>query len=224
LEDKEAAFEILQNISGDINNRDWLSTQTASWSLISAAKFSGKYFKGESETKFELSSNGEKTQTRTQIPVVQIPVQPDSNEKVKVEYENQGENASFARVLVKGIPTGVDSTSSSNNILLQVKYLDSANNPLNPRSIKQGTDFRLEVTVKHPGKKVNYEEMVLSTLFPSGWEIINKRVGGVPQGNTNYEYQDIRDDRVYTYFDIKQGEKKTLLQPYADAWIRQVQS
>ncbi len=211
LDDKESAFGILQNISEDINKRDWLSTQTASWCLVSAAKFSEKYFKGESETQFELSANGETTKTRTQIPVVRIPVKLNEKDNVKVEFENKGGNASFIRVLAKGIPTGVDSHFSSNNLLMEVKYLDSANKLVDPLTVKQGTDFRMEVTVKHPGKRVDYEEMVLSTLFPSGWEIINKRIGGVPQNNANYEYQDIRDDRVYTYFDLSMNKQKVFV-------------
>lgn len=211
LDDKEEAFELLQNISDDINKRDWLSTQTASWCLISAANFSAKYFKGESETKFELTANGETIKTRTQIPVVRIPVTLAGKDKIKVSYENQGQNASFIRILAKGIPTGVDENSASENLLMDVKYFDSADKPINPLAIKQGTDFRLEVTVKHPGKKVAYEEMVLSTLFPSGWEIINKRIGGVPQNNANYEYQDIKDDRVYTYFDLGMNKQKVFI-------------
>jgi hypothetical protein len=211
LDEQEDAFEVLQNISEDINKQGWLSTQTASWCLISAARFSEKFFKGESETKFELTANGEKTKTRTKIPIVKIAVTPDSNEKVKIEIQNQGENANFVRVLAKGIPSGVDSASSSNNLIIDVKYFDAANKPVNPASIIQGTDFRMEVTLKHPGKRVDYEEMVLSTLFPSGWEIINKRIGGVPDNNAHYEYQDIKDDRVYTYFDLQMNKQKTFV-------------
>ena len=211
LNEQVNAFEILQNISEDIDKRGWLSTQTASWCLVSAAKFSKKFFKGESELKFELTANGEKTKTRTKIPVLQIPVIPDKNGGVVFEFENQGENAGFVRVLVKGIPTGVDSSSASNNLILSVKYFDSSSQTVDPANIMQGTDFRMEVTVKHPGKRVDYEEMVLTTLFPSGWEIINKRIGGVPDATANYEYQDIRDDRVYTYFDLDMNKEKTIV-------------
>lgn len=208
LNDKDNAFKILQNISEDINACDWLSTQTASWCLVSAAKFSAEYFKGESETRFELTANGETIKTIAQLPVVRIPVKIGGDNKVSIQYENKGENASFVRVVAKGIPIGIDSSSAEENLFMNVKYLDSENKTIDPRAIKQGTDFRMEVTVLHPGKRVNYEEMVLSTLFPSGWEIINKRVGGVPRNTANYEYQDIRDDRIYTYFDLNVNEQK----------------
>ena len=55
-----------------------------------------------------------------------------------------------------------------------------------------------------------YREVALSHLLPSGWEIRNIRMA--PSGlvkDSAFNYQDIRDDRVYTYFDIQQGKSKT---------------
>ena len=48
-------------------------------------------------------------------------------------------------------------------------------------------------------------------MFPSGWEILNDRLNEIPgtsQGG-NFTYRDIRDDRVYTYFDLRPNESKT---------------
>ncbi|MFV0590029.1 MAG: alpha-2-macroglobulin family protein [Draconibacterium sp.] len=209
LDEQENAFSMLQEISNDINKSGWLSTQTAAWSLFSAAQFSGKFYKNGNETGYDLTVNGEKSNARTKIPVVNIPVKNGKTKQLSLNYKNTGENATFVRLVAKGIPAGVDSTSAASNLILEVKYLDASGKSINPASIQQGTDFKMEVTVKHPGKKVNYEEMVLSTLIPSGWEILNKRLGGAPQNDANFEYQDIRDDRIYTYFDLDMGKQKT---------------
>ena len=54
--------------------------------------------------------------------------------------------------------------------------------------------------------------MVLNTIFPSGWEIMNKRLNDIPEDkNSTFEYQDIRDDRVYTYFDLDMNQQKTFV-------------
>ncbi len=212
LNQKENAFEMLKNISKEMNNREWLSTQTAAWCLASAASFAKKYFKEESDTDFEISVNGNKTKMRTKIPVITIPVKPDSDGKIRVEYKNEGKNSNFIKVVTKGIPKGIDDSSVSKNLMLKVKYLDSNNREIDPIVLKQGEDFTLEITVKHPGQRIDYEEMVLSSVFPSGWEFINKRLNDIPQNeNSNFEYQDIRDDRVYTYFDINMNEQKTFV-------------
>jgi hypothetical protein len=53
--------------------------------------------------------------------------------------------------------------------------------------------------------------MALSQIFPSGWEILNARMlGGEGAFKSSYStYQDIRDDRVYTYFNITVNETLT---------------
>jgi uncharacterized protein YfaS (alpha-2-macroglobulin family) len=59
--------------------------------------------------------------------------------------------------------------------------------------------------------KNDYSDIALEQLFPSGWEIMNTRMDLVQttvQADSP-EYQDIRDDRVYSYFDLRRGQKKT---------------
>ncbi|HLT72337.1 MAG TPA: hypothetical protein VKZ75_06775, partial [Cyclobacteriaceae bacterium] len=55
------------------------------------------------------------------------------------------------------------------------------------------------------------ENLALSQVFPSGWEISNLRLEDAGQFLTSdpYTYQDIRDDRVYTHFDLTKGATKT---------------
>ncbi len=212
LNKKEDAFEMLKNISEEMNRQNWLSTQTAAWCLTAAANFAEKFYKGAADTEFELLVNGDKTILRTKIPVVRIPVQLDSDGKIELEYKNNGKNASFVKMVARGIPTGIDSSSVSNNLILSAKYFNSNNREINPISLKQGEDFMLKVTVKNPGKRTDYEQMVLSTIFPSGWEISNSRLNDIPENkNSNFECQNIRDDRVYTYFDIKMNQQKTFV-------------
>ena len=46
-------------------------------------------------------------------------------------------------------------------------------------------------------------------VFAAGWEIHNSRMTGATTGGDKPDYQDIRDDRVYTFFDLKKGKTKT---------------
>jgi uncharacterized protein YfaS (alpha-2-macroglobulin family) len=83
---------------------------------------------------------------------------------------------------------------------------------IDPSSIEQGTDFVAEVSVRHPGKYGRrYEQMELHQIFPSGWEIINTRLLNLDSftGSDAPEYQDIKDDRVYTYYNLNSGQTKT---------------
>ena len=51
----------------------------------------------------------------------------------------------------------------------------------------------------------------LHQIFPSGWEILNTRLqeGEGSFKSSPYDYQDIRDDRVYTYFNMNENETRT---------------
>jgi len=76
-------------------------------------------------------------------------------------------------------------------------------------SIKQGTEFTCEVTVRNPGNKGDYDNLALSQIFPSGWEITNDRLFG-SISTSGIDYQDIKDDRVYTYFSLDKNKSKTI--------------
>jgi uncharacterized protein YfaS (alpha-2-macroglobulin family) len=94
---------------------------------------------------------------------------------------------------------------------MEVHYTDMQGQRIDPDGIRQGTDLVAEITVRHPGQREPYEELALTTIFPSGWEILNGRVNDVesPLKSDSFDYQDVRDDRVNTYFDLKPGERKT---------------
>ena len=67
-----------------------------------------------------------------------------------------------------------------------------------------------EVYLTHPGKRpIPYQEMALNQIFPSGWEILNTRVNDLADEDlqaSTYDYQDVRDDRVHTFFDLAAGK------------------
>ena len=77
--------------------------------------------------------------------------------------------------------------------------------------LKQGTDFYAEITISNPGLRGDYEQLAVTQIFPSGWEILNNRLDDTDQllGGFKPTYQDLRDDRVMTYFDLAASKKAT---------------
>ena len=94
---------------------------------------------------------------------------------------------------------------------MRIKYLTLDGKEISPISLDQGTDFIAEVQIKHTGIRGDYKEIALTQIFPSGWEIRNLRMDEVESDKMGDRptYQDIRDDRVLTYFDLERGESKT---------------
>jgi uncharacterized protein YfaS (alpha-2-macroglobulin family) len=115
------------------------------------------------------------------------------------------------KLQLDGIPAIGDMTSSENDLKMKVRYTDLNFKEINPSALEQGTDFIAEVTITHPGVRTNYQEMALTQIFPSGWEIRNLRMdeGESTKVADEPEYQDIRDDRVHSYFDLNRSETKT---------------
>lgn len=86
--------------------------------------------------------------------------------------------------------------------------------------IKQGTDFIALAVISNVSGTSDYTNLALTHIIPSGWEIYNERMLATDTENPNsetstprnsisrYSYQDIRDDRVLTYFNLRRGETK----------------
>jgi alpha-2-macroglobulin len=104
-------------------------------------------------------------------------------------------------------------TSDGNPLKMEMRFMSTSGVGINPNILEQGTDFVVEITLRNTGLRGDLKELSLSQIFPSGWEIANARMLSVTsaaaQNSSVPEYQDIRDDRVYTYFDLPANTAQT---------------
>ncbi len=211
LNKQKEAFPLVTELSEELSADSWMSTQTTAYSLLAIAEFAGGKLE-DNPLKSGVSINGSSSKTiSTNAPVWQGEVAFKTNQTATVEVENKTDKVMYARVMSEGIPVTGDTTSAQNNLFMEVAYTDMQGQKVNPEKLTQGTDFVAVVRVQNPGQRGAYKEMALTTIFPSGWEIINHRLNDIesPLKSDASNYQDIRDDRVLTYFDLKANEKKT---------------
>lgn len=209
LNQKEQAFEMLQALSEYLSNTGyWMSTQEVAYSLKAVSTFAGTNKRGALSYTYTLDGKTVKATSERSVSQVTIPVA--GAKKSNVSVVNEGGGNLFVRVISQGIPARGEETDEQKNLDIQIRYTDTKGNVIDPSRLDQGTEFVAEVTVKHPGIFNWYENMALAQVFPSGWEINNLRLDGTEEFLTSdsYTYQDIRDDRVYTYFDLSRGSKK----------------
>lgn len=197
----DKALKLSRKVSEDLS-ANYISTQTASFGLIAMSKLAEKMGKGAIAYDWEL--NGVKQQAANSGSVFQeIAIKPQ--EKINVIFKNKGQGELFVRLLGRTQPL-VDNTPARNGGMnLYVRYVDENGKELDVTSLRQGTEFYANVIMQNvSGESVT--DMVLSQIFASGWEIFNNRLFN-EDANTSqsYNYQDIRDDRVYTYFNIGSG-------------------
>ena len=211
LNDRAKGFELVKEISQNLSNASyWMSTQSLAWSLKSVGAFAAGEKKGE--LKFSYSYNGKEVTASTELTMAQVtlPVEGVKNGSLTVKSVTQG--VLFVRLIAEGVPARGQEEDEAKNLSLTIQYTDSKGNPIEVDRLEQGTEFVATVTVFNPGIRGTYKNLALNQIFPSGWEINNLRLTGDEGTKLTGDvptYQDIRDDRVYTYLDLNANQRKT---------------
>ena len=202
---------LYKEILKTLQSNQWLSTQSVGYSLMTLAKMTETEEKGVSgliiidgiEEKFKTVD--EKFVYNIPAEVKQIKIKPDENVFINYYWE--------------GIPINYQGENISENIKLERNYYDINGNKINPEILSQGDTFWIEIKLKSADDVEKYmyiNDVALTQILPTGWEIENIRaIGGVyPKWvqerieDTYVEYEDIRDDRVMWFFDFNNYNSK----------------
>ncbi len=206
---RNEAGELLQRVAAGLAGEQWYSTQTTAYALLAVAGYCGANPSGQ-KVMLDLAINGKPVKVSATSYYSQLPVS-FVNGKADLNVENKGENQLYVRVITQGVPIpgdGPPAVFSGTDLVVRNSFTDMEGKPINPASVRQGTDFMARVTITNPGKRGNYTQMALSQVFPSGWEILNSRMLGNEGSHKSsaFRYRDYRDDRVNTYFDLPAGQ------------------
>ncbi|MCB0738416.1 MAG: hypothetical protein KDC92_12945, partial [Bacteroidetes bacterium] len=211
LGERKKAALTMQSISNDMNQRYWMSTQTTAYCLLAAGKYAKANLTKEN-INFTYAYGGGKTKvTSTALPLASVAMSDNEIRTGNVKIVNKTQSTMYLRVITSGKPIAGDTTNANNDLNMTVAYSDMDGNKIDPSILTQGTQFMADVTLHNPGIRKDYQEMALNQILPSGWEIVNTRMDGTSNfyDVSRPRYQDIRDDRVYTYYDLRRGETKT---------------
>ena len=126
----------------------------------------------------------------------------------KVTVKNEGSSPLHARVIGSSVPLGVVTEREMSGLRMAVRYYRDGKADTSSL-FRQGEDVVVEVTVENNGQMGRYEELALAYLFPSGFEYMNERLTSGADPFAEAEHADVRDDRVYVYFSLEQGQRKT---------------
>jgi uncharacterized protein YfaS (alpha-2-macroglobulin family) len=210
LNEKVKGFELLKEISKELSNSNsWMSTQTIAWCLKTVGSFASLEQKGN--IKFTYSFNGKEVNASTELPVAQVQLPVDQVKGSSLKFTNTGSGSLYVNVISGGVPARGAEEDEESNLKMSISYADTKGNTIDPVRLEQGKEFVATVTVSNPGIRGVYKNLALNQVFPSAWEINNLRLEEVEDrlsGDTP-TYQDIRDDRVYTYFDLAANQRKT---------------
>ncbi len=211
LKDNNNAFLKVKSLAVKLgDNAYWMSTQSTAYCLMAISKYA-KLNGNSSALAAEIKAGNETVSVsdfnKAKYRIVELK-NPDAQAAIKVSVKGSGNL--FVRLVKQGIPKAGEETDKFSNLELLVNYKTLNGNSIDVANLEQGTDFMAEVSIKNPGVRGMYRNLALSQIFASGWEIRNQRLDNITYLKGDIPtYQDIRDDRVYSYFDLGVGSVKT---------------
>ncbi len=200
--------DIAETLSKQLSSNMWMNTQATGFSLIAMARFTGQDQNSNQALHVEYRINGGNwIEVKTGKAISQVEIPTGKLKGGTVEVRKKSGTIAYTRLILEGTPVAGDQDASQSNLKMTLAYYDLEGDRIDVSRMEQGTDFIAEVTLTNPGEKGDLDEMVLNQIFPSGWEIHNSRLDGIDWGDEIAvpEYQDIRDDRIYTFFDLGDG-------------------
>jgi len=217
LNDSDNSANLAEKISQQLvaDNRRY-STQTTAFSLLAMAAYSEKNQSNNSNVSINWQQNEQTLVLEKAINLMPLNLPPRNQGALDldVSVHNNGSVPVYAQLMSEGIPELGQEQPYSNELALDVKYFDGAKerdrNAIDLNTLTQGQDILVVVNVTnnsiHP-----IEHLALTVPVASGFEIRNTdALDAVNTSNNLYDYQDIRDDRIYSYLKLAVGERKTL--------------
>ncbi|GBU07985.1 hypothetical protein AwDysgo_13160 [Bacteroidales bacterium] len=210
LGDIKKAFIQANKISKNLSSESYFSTQTTAYSLLAMAKLAEKVGDGMIDAEWSVNGQTQKA-VKTAKAVYQLSI-PDNILEGKIKLKNLGKGDLFVNLTSKYKPL-IDSLQAvSNNLQINISYTSTGGIPMDVSRLQQGSDFVALVSVTNTSIVNDYNELALTHIFPAGWEIYNQRMMTTDdqqgEGSRTFSYQDIRDDRVFTYFNLFRGQSK----------------
>lgn len=206
LNNATEAATLATELSEALSSSEWMSTQTTAFSLIALSKYMQKYpVSGGLNFVYSYDGKGESVNTPKRLWMNVLADKASKGEEIQVR--NDGKSVLFGRVVLSGQVRQGETQAMSNGVTMKVRYVNRQGNPVSVEEIKQGTDFKAVVQISNPTART-IRNLVVTQILPAGWEILNARFlndNAAAPTVAGVNYQDFRDDRVYSYIDILPG-------------------
>ena len=203
-------------VSKNLSLENWFSTQYTAFALMAMGRLADKL---SGSLDFTWTWNGKQQPAVKSAKAVfekEISTSPKSG---TVAVKNQGKGALSVDLITRTQLLNDTLPAISDNLRMDIRYASMDGKPMSVNDIRQGTDFTAIASISNTSGTTDYTNLALTHIIPSGWEVYNERMTvpeAEPQETTDssgnvsgqYTYQDIRDDRVLTYFNLRRGETK----------------
>ncbi|HPK09602.1 MAG TPA: alpha-2-macroglobulin family protein [Saprospiraceae bacterium] len=203
---KEKMQQYYFRMVDNLNQRSWVNTQTKGYAFIAINRFfNGEINLSESiqyNLQFDNKADGYE-HSATSVNVKEIKSELWGK---PIKITNTSTQKLFVSVINRYISKDMNTPASSNNLSLSVNYFNTTSSDRKMSDIRLGDDILIVVNVNNL-TALSQENLALNLKMPGGFELINPRLYATENSNqsSRFTYQDFKDDRVYTFFDMAAG-------------------
>lgn len=232
LQRPQDADLVVQQISAELGDgTKAFNTHDLSWALLSVSHYLNN-MKQTVAADYVLDQ-GTAVALNSAQPILTKLLATNDN-AFALTVNNKGTHKLYAALNQRGVAKIGNEQAESQGLHLQAELLDHAGNKIwdaetaDPNlKLQQGQDYNLSITVSN-GTTQNLKHLALSALVPSGVEIStadSELAETAPKTETSTEvasalpttpankglsYQNVRDDRVLSYFDLVAGASQNV--------------
>ena len=209
------ALQQAKVVSKNLSQEEWFSTQSTAFALMAMGRLAEKL---SGTLDFVWTWNDKQQPAVKSAKAVfekEIATTPKSG---MIAVKNQGKGALSVDLITRTQLLNDTLPAISDNLHMDIRYANLNGTPISVNDIIQGTDFMAITSISNISGTSDYTNLALTHIIPSGWEIYNERMvapetenvaaDGSGKSVSKYNYLDIRDDRVLTYFNLRRGETK----------------
>ena len=212
------AAQVAGEISAALYSDNWHGTHSVAYALLAMARFYG-LGQASLDFTFERGAGDDATEAASSSAVYSEDLAEIADEGGRVEVRNTSDAPLFVSLVTRGSPAPGDEEAASSGLAVEVAYTGPDGREVDVSELLQGTDLVARVTIRNESGR-DLEDLALEYRAPSGWEIHNARMdSGEGPVDDRIEYQDVRDDRVLTYFSLDGGESLTLSMRFNAAYL-----
>ena len=167
---------LLEDVSGQLSDESWYSTQSVSFALVAVAQNAGaKPFKGFS---FDYTAGTARSTVTGTTPLASLTLPAPPAAGLPLMLKNTSDRKLYVTASVRAVPHSGEEAASANGLTLNVTYSDADGNAVDLARVSQGMDLIAQIVVKNTGTRA-IDNLALSQLVPAGWEIRNDRIEDV---------------------------------------------
>lgn len=205
MDKREDARNLLKKLSTQIKSSQYYTTQEMAFYVLAIKEIFGDYnTKSALNYTYNFGSGDQKINSQKLLESMVVKQSVD-----KAILHNGSSFPIQISLLQRGRLKKQFQIDENKGLKLKCNWYDSKGNLRNTSTFIQGEQLKLCVEVENDGSMGNLQNIALQVVLPAGFEIRNERFL-FGSNNSNITYQDIKDDRVISYFNLSPGAKKMI--------------